>query len=281
MKLAICNELFERWDLPDTFALAGDLGFDGVELAPYTIAESAFDITARRRESIRIAADRAGVAIVGLHWLLVAPKGLHLTTPDATTRNATRDYFLELIRLCADLGGTIMVVGSPRERSLLEGVSYREAFEYARETFVRCAELAGDKGVTLCFEPLNSRSTDFINTPAEAAELIRAVGHPHFQMILDVYSSSAEGLDIPAEIRAHRNRIRHVHANDDNGYAPGSGHADYASIVQALREARYEGYLSVEVFDFRPDPETIARQSAKFLHGLVAGRPAAQDAGRA
>ena len=269
MKLTICNEMFEDWDLSDVFHKAKEIGYEAVEIAPYTIKDSAFDITPSEREAIRRAAEEVGIEIAGLHWLFVKPEGLHVNGPDAALREKTRDYLLELVRLCSDLGGKVMVIGSPKQRNVVEGVTDEQAFEWARETFRASAELAGERDVLLCFEPLNSEITNFITTPDEALTLIEAVDHPNFQMILDVYSSSVEKLDIPAEIRKHADRIRHVHTNDDNGYVPGSGGADYPAIIAALREVGYDGYLSVEVFDFKPDPITIAQQSYDFLRGLV------------
>jgi len=269
MKLALCNEMFEGWKLADVFAVAAELGFDAVELAPFTLADSVTEIPSRQRDAIRRDAERAGVEIAGLHWLFVSPKGLSLNGPDAALRAKTRDYLKELVRFCSDLGGRIMVLGSPQQRNVVEGVARDEAFAYARDTFRVCAELAGELDVVLCMEPLTSRSTNFITTPTEALTLIEAVHHPNFQMILDVYSSSAEKLDIPSEIRRFAPWIRHVHANDDNGYLPGSGGADYDGIIAALREVGYEGYLSVEVFDFKPDPLTIARRSIEFLRKYV------------
>lgn len=269
MKLAICNEMFEGWSLVDVFAVAAELGFDAVEVAPFTLAESVRDISSVQRESIRRDAERVGVEIAGLHWLFVSPKGLSLNGPDPTLRAKTREYLMELVRFCADLGGRIMVFGSPQQRNVVEGVSYEEAFAYARETFRACAELAGEWNIVLCLEPLTSRSTNFITTPEEAFSLVQAVDHPNFQMMLDVYSSSAEGVDIPAAIRRFAPWIRHVHANDSNGYLPGSGEANYDALVAALREVGYEGYLSVEVFDFKPDPRTIAVRSVEFLRRYV------------
>ena len=269
MKLAVCNEFFEGWEIGDVFAFAKEVGFDAVEIAPYTLADSVEQIQASERERIRKAADDCGVEIVGLHWLFVKPEGLHLTRPDEAARQKTRDYLLELTRFCADIGGRLMVIGSPQQRNIEEGVEYRQGFEWAADAFKDAADLAGELDVMLCFEPLNSNITNFIRNPDEALELIKAVDHPNFQMIVDVCSSSIERLDIPAEIRKHAPHIRHIHANDDNLYVPGSGGADYPPIIQALKEVGYDGYLSVEVFKFEPDPKTIAPASCHFLKQML------------
>ena len=272
MKYSICNEMFEGWKLEDVFEFAAKTGYHGVELAPFTFCESAYDLSKEERDKIRMAAERAGVEIVGLHWLLVSPKGLHINHPDPSVRERTREYFKELVRLCADLGGRVMVFGSPKERNVLEPLTFEQAWEYAKETFRECAELAEEKGVVICLEPLHRGQTNFINVPDEAVKMIEEVNRPAFKLILDVYSMSTEELDIPGEIRKHAKYLEHFHANDKNRRYPGSsGEVDYGPIIEALKEVGYKGYLSIEVFEFDPGPEFIAREGLRYLKQLVEG----------
>ena len=119
------------------------------------------------------------------------------------------------------------------------------------------------------WEPLSSDQTNFITNPDKAAEMVKAVNHPNFQMILDVCSTAKEGLDMPTQIRNHASHVAHFHSNDDNGYLPGSGGVDYPPIIGALKEIDYKGYVSTEVFDFNPDPQTIAKQSIEFVKSLL------------
>ena len=271
MKYSICNEMFEGWKLEDVFKFAAELGYHGVELAPFTFCESAFDLPKTERDRIRSAAEKAGVEVVGLHWLLVTPKGLHINHPQREVRERTKEYLKELVRLCADVGGRVMVFGSPKQRDVLEPLSFDQAWRYARETFAECAELADEKGVIICMEPLHRGQTNFINLPDEAAKMVEEIDSPGFRLILDVYSMSTEELDIPAEIRKHARHLAHFHANDKNRRYPGSGVVDYKPIVAALKEVGYEGYLSVEVFEFDPSPQFIARESIKYLREMVEG----------
>ena len=162
-----------------------------------------------------------------------------------------------------------MVIGSPNERNILDPLTPEQAWSYAQETFAACAEFAQEWDVILCMEPLTSEATNFINTPAAAVEMVKAVDNPNFQIILDVTSTAAENLDMPTQIREYAEHVAHFHTNDDNGYLPGSGNVDYPPIIEALKEINYTGYLSTEVFNFEPDPETIARQSIEFLQPLV------------
>ncbi len=114
MRIALCNEVLMPMPFARQCEYASALGYDGLELAPYTVSDEPHrlkeaDIAALRR----VAAD-AGIGILGLHYLLVAPKHLSITTPDAAVRRRTVDVMLALIDLCAELGGRYLVHGSQR-----------------------------------------------------------------------------------------------------------------------------------------------------------------------
>jgi len=271
LKFAICNEFCEGMRIEDVFALAADIGYDGVEIAPFTLADDVREVDAAQREQLRKAAEGADVEIVGLHWLLVKPEGLYINHPDQSVRKKTREYLIELIKFCAEIGGKVMVIGSPKQRNVAKGLKYRQAWNYARNVFSACAAEAEKAGVTLCIEPLAREETDFITTHTEAIEMVEAVNSPNFKLVLDVKAMSDELMQIPQIIRESARYLAHFHANDANKRGPGFGDTDFVPIMQALKEIGYEGYVSVEVFDFRPDPETIASKSYEYLKQSLAG----------
>src|SRR5688500_2173614 len=135
MKFGICNETFKDWKLEDIFAYCARIGYDAVEVAPYTISKYVTEISVTERQRIRAAAAHAGIAISGIHWVLVQAEGMHLTSPDASTRERTAKYFCDLVDFNADIGGKIIVVGSPKQRSLLPGVTQEEAWNWATDVF--------------------------------------------------------------------------------------------------------------------------------------------------
>lgn len=265
MKFAICNELFEGWEFDRVCRFVKATGYDGLEIAPFTLATPITNLPARRRAELRRQAGDAGLEIAGLHWLLSKTEGLHLTSPDAAVRRRTADYLAALADACGDLGGTIMVFGSPPQRSLLPGVSRQDGRAWAAETFRLALPALATAGVTLCMEPLSPAETDFITTCAEALELIAAVDHANFVLHLDVKAMSSESTPVAELIRRHAGGAGHFHANDANRRGPGFGETDFVPIFQALDDAGYDRWVSVEVFDYRPDPETIARQSLDYM----------------
>ena len=146
-KIGICNELFEGMEFSRVCRLVKEIGYDGLEIAPFTLATVITELTHERRREIKAMVEDAGLETIGLHWLLAKTEGLHLTSPDAAVRRATGDYLIALAEATRDLGGTLMVLGSPKQRSLLPGVTYDQAFGYAVEVFHRVMPAIGAAGV--------------------------------------------------------------------------------------------------------------------------------------
>ena len=274
MKLGTCNEMFEGWDLARQLAFIAESGYQGVELAPFTIAREVTDVPAPRRAEIARQAREQGLEVIGLHWLLVGPEGLYVTAPDPAVRQRTIAYLQELMRFCADVEGKVLVFGSPKQRNLQPGVTREQAREWLIDAFTRSLPVAEASGVTLCLEPLPPPECDFIRTTSEALDVIQAIDHPNLRLILDVKSMCGEqgltGEPLPDIIRRVAPHVAHVQANDANLGYPGSGEVDFVPIFGALREVGYDDYVSVEVFDFTPGPETIARESIAYLRAAAA-----------
>ena len=269
MKFAICQELFEGWDWERQCRFIKEVGYDGIEVAPFTLAPLITDVAPARRKELRKQAEGEGLTICGLHWLLAKTTGLHLTTYDAAVRKATADYLIELGRACADLGGTILVFGSPAQRNLERGMSREAAVDHAAEVFRQIMPTLADRGVTLAMEPLTPKETDFINSCAEAEQLIQRVNHPNFRLHQDVKAMLSEATPIPDLIRKFAPLTAHFHVNDDNLLGPGMGRTDFHPILAALEETKYAGWVSVEVFDYRPGAETIARESLDYMRRVI------------
>ncbi|HEX2972328.1 MAG TPA: sugar phosphate isomerase/epimerase family protein [Tepidisphaeraceae bacterium] len=269
MKFGVCNELFGNWAWEQVCDYAREVGYHGIEVAPFTLAERAELLTPQRRAAVRQAAESRGLEIIGLHWLLVKPAGMYITHPDASIRKQTSDYFVELVNLCADLGGKVMVIGSPKQRNRLPGVKLAQAFEYAAEVFKPCLEPAARRGVTLAIEPLGGKETDFLMCAADGVELIEKINHPNFRLHLDVKAMSQEYKPIPQIIRESAKHLAHFHVNDPNLLGPGMGEVKYEPIIEALRQVGYDGWLSVEAFDFKAGAEHIAKESIRYLRQVT------------
>jgi len=262
MRFAICQELFTDWDWERQCRFIASVGYTGIEVAPFTLAPRIGQVSAERRQLMSRQAEGHGLSILGLHWLLAKTEGLHLTSADSAVRRATADYLVELGNACADLGGELMVFGSPQQRGLQPGLKRDQALAHAAEVFRAALPACADRGVRICFEPLTPQETDFINTCAEAMELIELVDQPNFCLHQDVKAMlGAESTPIPELIARHAAYLGHFHANDTNLLGPGMGPTDFAPIFAALSRANYQGWVSVEVFDYSPGCERIACES--------------------
>jgi sugar phosphate isomerase/epimerase len=261
MKFAICQELFENWDWERQCRFIAEVGYQGIEVAPFTLAPRITDVSLERRQTLRKQAASHGLQIIGLHWLLAKTTGLHLTSAEHSVRRATADYLIELGQACADLGGDVLVFGSPAQRSLAPDTSREEGLDRAAEVLTTTMPVLEDRGVKLCLEPLTPKETNFINTCGEAMELIDRVASPNLVLHQDVKAMLSERDPIPELIARYATRVGHFHANDGNLLGPGMGPTDFAPIFRALIAARYAGWVSVEVFDYAPGCERIARES--------------------
>jgi len=273
VRFGSCNEMFEGWELSRQFAFLRECGYEGVEIAPFTIAKDVTDVPVARRREVATLAKEHGIDVIGLHWLLVGPEGMYVTHTDPAIRQRTTSYLKELMRFCADVDGKVLVFGSPKQRNLLPGVTRAQATAWLIEAFEAALPVAEQVGVTLCLEPLPAPECDFITSTSEAIEVIDAIKHPRLRLVLDVKSMAGEelvtGSSIPETIRRVAPYVSHVQANDANLGYPGSGDIDFVPIFGALKDVGYDGFVSVEVFDFTPGPETIAHKSLDYMQHCI------------
>ena len=269
-RYAICNETFGDWPLNKACDFAAECGYSGIEIAPFTLAPLATDLSAQARGDLRRKIARSGLDCVGLHWLLAKTEGFHVAHPEADVRGRTVDYLGELARLCHDLGGRVLVFGSPKQRSLLPGVTPEQASDHIHEVFSRLVPVLEATDTVVALEPLSPVETDVLTTAAETCRLIERIGSPHIRLHLDVKAMASEGTPIPEIIVASARHLEHFHANDVNLQGPGFGAVDFAPIFGALDEVRYAGWVSVEVFDYAPGPERLARESIAYMSRIEA-----------
>lgn len=278
MKYAICNELFtdpaavngDPWDWKQQCDFAAEVGYTGVEVAPFTLGDHPAETPIAVRNKMREDAEAAGVEIVGLHWLLAKTDGYHMTTADSGVRKRTGEYLADLAKLCSDLGGSVMVLGSPQQRNIESGMTYEQAETNAVETIQHALNALSSLNVTLCLEPLGETETNFMLTCGQARSIIDRLECPNVQLHQDVKAMCHETTPIPELISEFADITKHFHANDQNLRGPGMGAVDYHPIFSALKASGYDGFVSVEVFDYSPGAVDTARESLQYMRKVEA-----------
>jgi sugar phosphate isomerase/epimerase len=271
MKISLCNEVLAALPLERQCEYAAALGYHGLEIAPFTLAEAPDEISSAEATRIRRTVESYGLVVTGLHWLLVKPSGLSLTEPDAAVRERTFAVMSRLTGLCAELGGAVLVHGSPKQRQIAPGDTPGVALARLAEALERIAHVAGRHGVVYCIEPLGRRETALVNTVAEAAELVGTIDHPSLRTMIDCSAAgSTETLSVPELIDRWlpTGLIGHVQVNDPNRRAPGQGEMRFGPILAALERHAYAGVVAVEPFDYVPDGPGAAAFAIAYLRGL-------------
>lgn len=278
MQFALCNEVLQPLPFERQCAIAAALGYDGLEVAPFTLADDPTAITDAQAGVFRRMAEDAGVAIHGLHWLLVAPAGLSIVSADAALRARTTAVMERMVELCRLMGGRYLVHGSPKQRSVPPGETKATALARATEALARAARRAEACGVTYCIEPLAPRETDLVNTVAEAMALVADIGSPGLQTMIDCSAAGQAEAEPVAALMGRwmpGGHIAHVQVNDPNRRGPGQGAMAFAPILRMIGQMQdqghYRGIVAVEPFDYVPDGMGSAARAIGYLKGLVEG----------
>jgi D-psicose/D-tagatose/L-ribulose 3-epimerase len=267
VKLSLCNEVIRELAFDRQCALAASLGYRGLELAPFTFGDDAWHMPANKRAEIRRTCSDAGIEVSGLHWLLVSPAGLSITSADRAVWQKSVEVLRGLIDLCAELG-SYLVHGSPAQRR----VATRDDARRAEEAWLLAGEQAALARLAYCIEPLATPECNFVNTVEEAAEVVRRLGNPALRTMIDTSAAAAMEAESVADLIRRwmpSGLLVHVQFNDRNRRGPGEGQDKFGPVVRALRETGYSGWIAMEPFIYQPDGPTCAARIAGYVSGLL------------
>lgn len=271
---AICNEVFENWKFADSCRAIRKAGYDAIEIAPFTLNEYPATISAAERSEYRSIMEGEGLAFVGLHWLMVSPKGLQVSTSERALWEKSWRHIYDLADLCADLAGNksdngIMVFGSPKQRNAVGGISIEQATRNYIDGLASVAPHAAERGVTILVESLPRRDSDIVNTVDAAAEIVRELASPAVRTMFDTHNAADETEPHSKVIEKHFGIIRHIHVNEADGRHPSTGNYNFGEIFRTLARLNYQGWISLEAFDFSFGAERIANESLQYLKKII------------
>jgi sugar phosphate isomerase/epimerase len=206
---------------------------------------------------------------------MVSPKGLHVTTPDDSLRARSWKHIDTLIDLCADLGpGGVLVFGSPYQRATTGGLAREEATRNFVAGLAGVARHAQDCGVTVLVEALPAGQCDVVQSLEEAVSIVGEIGSPAVRTMFDTHNAVDEVESHAVLVDRYFDLIRHVHVNELDGSHPGERDYDFKPVLQVLKDHNYQGWVSLEAFDFTKSAGTIVTESINYLQAEI-GRLAA------
>ncbi len=274
-RLSICNEIYQGWVFGNACKSIRGFGYEGIEIAPFTLAEDPAKISADKRREYRSVMEGEGLYFVGLHWLMIAPKGLHVTTPDEKLRKRSWEHIRHLIDLCADLAGDredrgVLVFGSPQQRGATGGLSREKATRHFTDGLASVAAHAEERRVTVLAEALPRAQCDVLLSMEEAVKIVKQIGSPAVRTMFDVHNAIDEAEPHATLVDRYFDYIRHVHINEYDGRHPGTGDYNFRPLLETLARRNFPGWVSLEVFDFSPGAEEIAEQSSRYMRTQIA-----------
>lgn len=249
-----------KGDFETNVARIASYGYDGVELAirdPKLVDVDELDVVIKKH-GVEVPAIGTGQA-----W---GEEGLSFTSDDPGVRRAAIERIKSHVPLAQRFGATIIL-------GLIRGItppgqSHEGSMAYLVEALQECSAVAATEAVRFALEPLNRYETDLIHTVEDGLDLIQRVGADNFGLLLDTFHMNIEEPSIEASIRACGDRIFHFHVADSNRWHPGAGHLDFPSILSALRETGYGGYVSGEFMPV-PDADTGAQRAIEHLRPMT------------
>ncbi|OEO32972.1 isomerase [Devosia insulae DS-56] len=216
------------------------VGYDGVEVPMFEGTPDHYEKLGRRLRDLGLGATGIGVMPGG---------GKSAVSPDLGERAGALSHLNWLTDCTAALGGTL--AAGPFHQPLGEfsgrGATADEKSR-VRDIHKQAAQYAAKHGVALSVEPLNRFECYFLNSAAQAAELVRAVDEPNYGYLYDTFHFNIEENSITEVIPATIKEINHVHISENNRGVPGAGHIDFQSVFNALKRAGYDGWMTIEAF---------------------------------
>ena len=267
MRYAACNELVHDRPFAEACALIARHGYQGIELAPYSLADDPLRIPPAQAREIRRTIRDAGLECVGLHWLLKAPRGLHITTPDIGVRRRSWEAVRALVDFCREVGGELVVLGSGKQRGT-QGISREAATAILREELAGLASHLAQSGVTLLLEPLNDRYDHpdyFCTSSDQAAQICRKIGSERLKMLFDCYHMQIMEGDLIKHIERNIDVIGHFHS----AAVPGrgelyQGEVNYPFVLSRVENLGYKGVFGLEYVP-SIDDEASLKKTLEYL----------------
>lgn len=274
MKLSFNNWVYSSfpvwvpaYPLEEVIRRLSRIGYDGIEIgaaAPHAFPDY---LTPARRKEIRLALDDAGLA---LSSMLPAPgggPGFNAASANPLERAAAVDQYKKVADLCAEWGGKILLYVAGWQ---VFGTSRRDAWNWSRDSLDEIAAHALGLGVTVAIEP-TSADSNLVDSCDDVLTMMEEVDRPNVGAMFDTFHTLYRN-EVPSDYVYRLNeKLVHVHLADVDRNPPGNGVVDYVSLVEALRDVGFDGYLTMEIGFTRRnvEPDDMARSAFAYMKSLL------------
>ena len=263
MKLSVSNIAWSGESMAEYLEILQKLGCHGVELAPSCFWDEPIESSQGERKQLSRLIKSFNLEVTGFHALLYTRQDLHFFR-DRRNLAQLVHYLKQLVVLCAELDGRVLVFGSTRNRAR-NGRDYSECMAWAVEGFHETAEEAKRCSVMVCIEPLPQKETDFIMTSREGMHLVRTVNHENFGLHLDAKAMAESNEDYSEVFAEFGKDIQHFHVGDPGLAPPGSTGLNHKSIGAALKQSGYDGFVSIEMKNSFGNPRNVIPKSVDYV----------------
>jgi D-psicose/D-tagatose/L-ribulose 3-epimerase len=264
MQYAISNWIYGNEPLRDQFTRLAQYGYEGIELVGEPDRYSIPEVKGLCKEfGVRVS------SILG--WSIWGIPGRDSASRDEKERSAALEYGKSCVELASALEAPILVVlpgpagrtapsGAPKsEKEWLTG--YQTELELAVSSLRNLAAYAQDHNVVLGLEPINRYETFLIYNVDQALRFVEQVGSENLKIHLDTFHMNIDEANLADAVHKAGPLLVSRHVSDSNREAPGRGHIDFTSLIQALNNINYRGFLTLEPVPPGSDPLLISRMS--------------------
>jgi fructoselysine 3-epimerase len=255
------------YPLEETIQRIAKIGYEGIEIGAGSPHAYPPCLTKERRKHIRKVLDDNGIVLSSMLPALSGGPGHNLASPIPEERRHTIDHYKDLVELSAEWGGKILLY---IPGWVVFGTTFRQAWDWSIAALSEIADKAAEFDITLVIEPV-SFDTNLVDKCDEAIEMMEEVNKPNVKLMFDTFHVLYRKEVSSDYIYRMGKDLRHMHISDNNRLPPGQGRGDFVSVINALKDIDFDGYLTMELgFDRRDiEPDLVARQSYEYLKPLV------------
>jgi sugar phosphate isomerase/epimerase len=261
---------FRAFSLGEALTAIAECGYSGVEIMADRPHAYPQDLSPRQRLQIKKQAMDLGLEIANINaFMLTAIESFHRPSwiePDPSYRSKRIECTKQCIKFASEIGAKTLSTEPGGMQSQYHDKI--EAMSLFRDGIAELVPVLRDWDITLLIEP---EPDLLLETTDDYLGFMENIPWPEVRLNLDVGHLFCVGEDPAQSISRLATHIGHVHLEDipaDRRHIHtqlGDGAMDIPAVLEALREAKYEGWITVELYPYEKTPIETACNARKYL----------------